>query len=53
MEFENVIKAFNTCKEFSEYDEREWDYFDDNEFYERTEDYDVPYSGEDWGFGEF
>ena len=48
MEFENVIKSFNQYKDFSEYDESEWDYFDDDEFYERTEDWNVDYDGEDW-----
>lgn len=52
MEFENVIKNFNQYKNFSEYDENEWDYFEDDEFYERTNDWDVPYDGEDWS-GEF
>ena len=27
MEFENVIKSFNQYKNFSEYDESEWDYW--------------------------
>ena len=48
MEFENVIKSFNQYKDFSEYDESEWDYFDDDEFYERTEDWNVDYDCEDW-----
>lgn len=48
MEFENVIKVFNTAKNFTEYDENEWNYFDDDEFYERTSDWDIPYDGEDW-----
>lgn len=48
MEFENVIKSFNQYKNFSEYDESEWDYFEDDEFYERTNDWNVPYDGEDW-----
>lgn len=48
MEFENVIKSFNQYKDFSEYDESEWDYFDDDEFYERTSCMEVPYNEEDW-----
>lgn len=49
MEFENVIKAFNTAKNFTEYDEREWDYLNDDEYYERTSDWNIPYDEEDWG----
>ena len=52
MEFENVIKSFNQYKNFSEYNESEWDYFDDDEFYERTNDWNIPYDGEDWSYGE-
>lgn len=48
MEFENVIKNFNQYKNFADYDESKWDYFEDDEFYERTSDWDVPYYGEDW-----
>ena len=48
MEFENVIKSFNQYKDFSEYDESEWDYFDDDEFYERTLCMEAPYDEEDW-----
>ena len=33
----------------SQYDETEWDYLDDDEFYERTKDWNIPYDGEDWG----
>ena len=48
-DFENVIRDFNTFNNFTEYDETEWDYLDDDEFYERTKDWNVPYDGEDWG----
>ena len=36
------------AKNFSEYDESAWDYLDDDEYYERTMDWDIPYDGEDW-----
>ena len=48
MEFENVIRNFNQYKNFSEYDEREWDYVDYDD--ERTSRMDVRYDGESWDF---
>lgn len=45
-DFENVIKDFNTFNNFTEYDETEWDYLDDDEFYERTKDWNIPYDAE-------
>ena len=59
MEFENVIRNFNQYKNFSEYDENEWDYLGDDEFYERTQDWrteckedswDFPSSISEWGY---
>lgn len=50
MEYENVIKSFNRCKNFTEIDETQFDYLGDDEFYERTLDYDIPYNGERWDF---
>ena len=49
-DFENVIKDFNTFDNFTEYDETEWDYLGDDEFYERTKDWNIPYNEEDWGY---
>lgn len=49
MLYENVKDVFNSYKNFSEYDEEQWDYLGDDEYYERTSDYDIPYDGEDWG----
>ena len=40
-DFENVIKDFNTFTNFTEYDETEWDYLGDDEFYERTKDWNI------------
>ena len=48
MEFENVIRNFNQYKNFSEYDEGEWDYVDYDD--ERTSRMDVLYDGESWDF---
>ena len=42
------FNEINRAKNFSEYDESAWDYFDDDEFYERTQNWDIPYNGEDW-----
>ena len=42
------FSELNRAKNFSEYDESAWDYFEDDEYYERTQDWDVPYDGEDW-----
>lgn len=50
MEFENVIKRFNQYKGFTEIDETQFDYLDDNEFYERTSDYRMSDDGEYWDF---
>ncbi len=46
--FDYDIAELTRAKNFSEYDESAWDYFDDDEYYERTMDWDVPYDGEDW-----
>lgn len=48
MEFENVIRNFNQYKNFSEYDEREWDYVDYDD--EHTSRMDIRYDGESWDF---
>ena len=42
-DFENVNRDFNTFNNFTESDETEWDYLGDDEFYERTKDWDIPY----------
>ena len=46
--FEDVIKDFNSFENFTEYDETAWDYMGDDEFYERTNDWNIPYAEEDW-----
>ena len=47
-DFEDVIKDFNSFENFTEYDETAWDYMGDDEFYERTNDWNIPYAEEDW-----
>lgn len=46
--FDYEMNELIRAKDFSEYDESAWDYFDDDEYYERTRDWNIPYDGEDW-----
>ena len=50
MLYESVKDIFNSFENFSDYDESQWDYLGDDEYYERTSDYNVPCDNEveDW-----
>jgi hypothetical protein len=47
-DFDNVIRELGACKNFTELNEMEFDFMGDDEFYERTKDWNIDYDGEDW-----
>lgn len=52
-DFNNTIRELGACKNFTELNEMEFDFMGDDEFYERTESWDIDYDGEDWSENEF